>query len=283
MISVASSKLKITQRPALAAVVSAAQGGQPGARFGLRNGIEAVGAVTLHGATADVGTGWAAGFLQAQWIETNWAIYRGLQQAGGSVFVQRARPPARPHQACFDCITPGGAFYGSGAAPATVVPATGGPALPFVASLPARPAFPLALSVVHRDFPSDFYPFSRMNQTTHQMNFLAEVQLEFSFCISLVVKDSTGLLHFLQNLYWNVNWQNRFSPPVPGGAPQVTPVHGGNSANVGHVTAGRPTDHRFLAVLTTPQALNCNAVAAAAANNPKIRESAQWSNVDVRH
>ncbi len=281
MITVAPSQFKVTQRPSLAPVATTTSGGQSGASFSLQTGIEAVGTATLHGAAGDIGTGWALGFLQAQWIETNWAAYRGRTEKDGSAFLQRARPPARPHQACFDCLTAGAPFYGTGASPATAIPVTGGPALPFVASLPAKPTFPLTLSVIHRDFPGDFFAYTRTNGTTGQMNFLFECQLEFAFCISLVLR-GPGQLHFLQNLYWNVNWQSSFTLPPAAGSPVARSVPGGNSANVGHVIAGRPTDARFVGVLTTPQAQNCNQIAAAEESKPNVRETTGWPLFDVR-
>lgn len=282
MITIAASTFTITRRPLIAPVLATVQNGQQGANFSLSSGIEAVGTVTLNGAAGDSGAGWNVGFLQAQWIETNWLAYRGLTQAAGSVFVQRARPPARPRQACFDCLIAGSPFYGTGASPATVVPATGGAALPFVAPLPANPAFPLTISVIHADFPGDFAAFSRRNGRTGQMNFLSEVQLEFHFCISLVVREPGGQLHFLQNLFWNVHWQNAFKFANAAANPAITVVAAGTAANVGHVIAGRINDGRFLPVLTTPQATNCNAIAAAAEQRPNTTEAAGWPLFDVR-
>ena len=71
------------------------------ATFSLANPIEAIGSVTFHGSAGDSAAGWTIGFVQAQWVETNWGVYRGAAPSDGSVFVQRARPPSRPHQACF--------------------------------------------------------------------------------------------------------------------------------------------------------------------------------------
>src|SRR5215207_5589622 len=39
--------------------------------------VTANGEVTLNGAAGDSAAGWTVGFLQAQWIETNWCYYRG--------------------------------------------------------------------------------------------------------------------------------------------------------------------------------------------------------------
>jgi hypothetical protein len=291
MITIASSGFRLTQRPAISAVTS----GSGFANFNLSSSLEGIGTVVLHGAAGDSAAGWQVGFFQAQWIETNWGEYRGLSKTDGSVFVQRARPPARPRQACFDCIQVGGRFYGTGSSSATSTPATGGAALPFVDTLAAGSVLPLTVQVLHRDTPADSFPLSRLNTKTRQQNFLHAAQLEFAFCMSLVVREPAGRLHFLQNLYWNVNWQSTFRFASATAAPTITPVAAGTSANVGRLIPGRPTDKRFLTVLTTAQTTNCNAVfrAATAATappatlpatpltNPNIRETTAWQNFDV--
>ncbi len=265
----------------MAPVRSTVSNGVRGASFRLSSGIECVGTVTLHGAAGDVGTGWNVGFLQAQWIETNWRAYRGLTQADGSVFVQRARPPARPRQACFDCLVAGAPFYGTGASPATLVPATGGPALSLVVPLPASPAFPSTISAIHADVPGDFAAFSLRNGRTGKTVFLSEVQLEFHFCTSFVVREPGGRLHFLQNLYWNVHWQNRFTFPNAAASPTIAAVAAGTAANVGHVIAGPINDGRFTTVLTTPQTTNCNNIAGTAEQRPNLVEAQGWPLFDV--
>src|SRR5262245_51967466 len=64
------------------------------------------GAVRFNGDAADVRDDWVVGWVQAQWIETNWANYRGQFDNHGSIFIQRARPPARPRQGCRDTSGP---------------------------------------------------------------------------------------------------------------------------------------------------------------------------------
>src|SRR4051794_28936433 len=60
------------------------------------------GVVRMNGFAADVRDDWNIGWIQAQWIETTWAEYRGQFDSHGSIFIQRARPPARPAQSCRD-------------------------------------------------------------------------------------------------------------------------------------------------------------------------------------
>src|SRR4051794_40165949 len=64
--------------------------------------VQADGELTLEGVAGDSAVGWTAGYIQAQWIETNWCFYRGQHDGDGSVFIQRGRPPSRPAQACRD-------------------------------------------------------------------------------------------------------------------------------------------------------------------------------------
>ncbi len=281
MITITASSLKITQKPSLALVKPAnSSAGLIGAAFGLSTTMEAVGTVTLKGLPGESGAGWSVGFLQAQWIETNWGAYRGVTAADGSIFVQRARPPARPRQACFDCITIGAPFYADATIPARA-PVTGGPALPFVAALPANPTFPLTLSVLHSDFPSDFFPFSRLNSVTGQQNLLSEAQLEFSFCFVLALKGPAGQLRMAKSAYWAVAWQNKFHFTAGAAVPTITPVAGGNYAKVGGIIEGGPADPRFTTVLTTAQTTNCNALANAETLHPNLKETQGWPNFDV--
>src|ERR1700744_1898354 len=62
--------------------------------------IEATGSVTLVG--GQPAAGWALGFIQVEWLDTNWLYYRGRQNSHGSIFFQRSRPPSRPSKACRD-------------------------------------------------------------------------------------------------------------------------------------------------------------------------------------
>ena len=85
------SRLRITSQPRLAKLASSISGA--GIGFRLDRHLEAVGTVAFNHARGST-AGWQIGFIQAQWIETNWAVYRGMTQAAGSVFVQRG-PTAR--------------------------------------------------------------------------------------------------------------------------------------------------------------------------------------------
>src|SRR5437899_11632718 len=58
--------------------------------------IEATGSVTLIG--SQPAAGWALGFIQVEWVDTNWLYYRGKENDHGSIFFQRSRPPPPPPQ-----------------------------------------------------------------------------------------------------------------------------------------------------------------------------------------
>jgi hypothetical protein len=241
-------------------------------------GMAADGEVTLNGGAADSTVGWQVGWVQAQWIETNWCYYRGQFNNHGSAFIQRARPPARPRQSCRDTSGPVGDIFTILAAPELV-------------SAPAGP-FPIRVRVSTSDPPGDNCDLVVTNTLTGELNFLREVQLEFHFCTVLTVQDPAGAFHHQASFYWNVHWQARFQPtgfPAPTPAQwTITPVAGGTSGAVSGVIAGPPTDRRFAGVLTTAQSDSCNDLAAAAAtassqpSSVNRRQSHVWANFDVR-
>jgi len=241
--------------------------------------VTANGEVTLNGAAGDSAAGWTVGFLQAQWIETNWCYYRGRLNSHGSIFLQRARPPARPAQACRDTVTPvGGIFYDT--TPGTAEMSQGA----------AGPAFPLRLTVSHFDQPSDSMNLVEQNATTGQPNFLAEAQLEFFFCTVLTVQDPAGGFHHQASFYWNQRWQATFHPTsfaVATPAFNIRVLQAGTGVGVSHIIRGTPTDKRFTGVLTSAQTQSCNQVVGAmmAAIGPgsvNRHEAAVWRNFDVR-
>ena len=223
----------------------------------------------MNGSVGDPTAGWLVGWVQAQWIETNWGYFRGQSASHGSVFHQRARPPARPAQACRDTVGPvGDMFYST----------TG------TLRMPVTGPFPQTIPVVFRDTPAETYPISVTNSLTGKPNFLREVQLEFHFCTILLVRDPAGTFHQLKHIYWNMRWQYRFSatafPPGPATLTSV-PIAGAVGGNVSQVFSGAATDKRFAGVLTSAQTNSCNQLAAAASGSPNVRESRVWDTFDL--
>lgn len=271
-----SAKITITARPQVnPPVVSGSNMSYTGTP------IRATGEVTLLGTRGDSAAGWSVGFVQVQWIETNWCFYRGQTVNDGSIFIQRARPPARPNQACCDCVDgspPSKLFYSTIAAHGEL------------ASGAAGSAFPLKLTVSHFDQPSDSVNLVEMNSSPAsgggpKPNFLAESQMEFHFCTVLSVREPSGKFNHLQFFYWNVHWQAEFQPtnftkPPAGFRIKVLPA--GSNAHVGPVIGGAPDDHRFVGILNSVPSQSCNQVANAEIRGPNRHEAPVWKNFDVR-
>jgi len=262
-----SASVSITSRPGVNAPVV----GATNVQFGSQT-IQATGRVNFTLLPTDSVTGWFVGWIQAQWIETNWGYFRGQLNNHGSVFHQRARPPARPGQSCRDTVGPVGDIFYSTSAGLRSSPTAG-------------PTSPQTVNVVFRDTPGETYPISVTNSLTGQPNFLREVQLEFHFATVFIVRDPAGNFHQQSHFYWNMHWQYRFTPTAfpPGpGTMTVTPITAGIGGNVGHIIKGAATDKRFAGVLTSAQSNSCNQVASTASGSPNVKESRVWDNFDVR-
>jgi hypothetical protein len=243
--------------------------------------ITAAGDVTLNGSPGDSAAGWTLGFIQVQWIETNWVHYRGQHNNDGSIFLQRARPPARAHQACRDCVD---------GSPVNRVFYSVNPAHGEIATGGAGATFPLRLAVTHFDQPSDDCTMVETNTLTTRPNFLREVQLEFAFATILSVQDPAGRFHHQKFFYWNTRWQTTFDAvtftvPTPNLTPPVVAADTG--ATVSNVMDGAPNDRRFNDVVISNQTLTCNGVfraaraALASATSPNRHEAKTWHNFDV--
>jgi hypothetical protein len=237
--------------------------------------IEATGSVTLTG--SQPAAGWALGFIQVEWVDTNWLYYRGRQNNHGSIFFQRSRPPTRPIKACRDVDPETDIYYTDD--PATVTLAD---------------TFPKTLTVDHEDKPVDVVKAVVTNSLTGEDNFIREAQLEFLFCTVLSARDPAGDFHHLKSFYWNVRWQSRFLPhdfANPLGAWFVTPIAAGQGSARSHVIEGNPTDKRFKDILTDTSVRGCNAIiplykpppdGVLPVGHPCRRESKVWQNFDVR-
>jgi hypothetical protein len=236
--------------------------------------IKATGSVTLTG--SQPAAGWALGFIQVEWVDTNWLYYRGRQNNHGSIFFQRSRPPVRPIKACRDVDPETDIYYDT---PATVILAD---------------IFPKTLAVDHSDKPTTTTPAIVTNSLTGEDNFIREAQLEYLFCTVLSARDPAGNFHHLKSFYWNVRWQARFLPhdfATPLGAWFVTPIADGEGSARSHVIEGEPTDKRFKDILTDLSVRGCNAIVplyqpppdgVLPVGNPCRRDSKVWQNFNVR-
>lgn len=267
-----SAGVTITSRPS----VGAPRIGTSDVAFPGGGWIRAKGSVKFNVSPGDATSNWYAGFIQAQWIETNWGYYRGQSNNDGSAFYQRARPPARPSQSCRDTVGPvSDVFYSTSANYRSSIPAG-----PYMAGRP------MTVSAKFEDQPSDSFPLSVTNATTHQANYLTEVQLEFHFCTVFVVQDPSGNFQQLKHFFWNAHWQYRFNHggyPATAANTTIVPVSAGIGAHVSAVFNGRVTDRRFVNVITSlTETRSCNDVAGHESNHPNIKTSATWQDFDVR-
>jgi len=267
-----SAKINIGRRPsALAPEVNPT--GHRGEAVFRSQPMMATGQVQLRGGSGDSPNGWVLGFVQAQWIETNWVYYRGQQNDHGSLFLQRGRPPARRSQACLDTEDTSDVWYGDD-------PEDRGTTTDFAVRLHAN----------FFDAPYDTCLLVEPNGLTRQSNFLHECQLGFAFCCVLVLRSPTGQNQQLAHFYWNLRWQARFRP-TNYGSPNSTPwritPNPGYRAGVSRVFSGAVTDRRFAGLLNVPQSTSCNLMANAAKRHvepgqPGRRESRRWESFDVR-
>jgi len=245
------------------------------AHFSLTDPVRLSGSLQLTGSAGESATGNTLGFIQAQYVETNWVYYRGQTNNDGSVFLQRARSPARPQQSCRDTVhnNPNVVWYNS--ADNKIVSAPGN-------------AYPITLSAAFFDKPSETCPLMTINSKTKKTNYLHEAQFEFAFCAVLALRDSTsaGVFNQLLHVYWNTRWQYKFKPKNFAQAGNslwtVNSVRTGTRASVSSVFTGAATDPRFSTVLTGPVAQSCNRVFQNATANPNRYERTVWINFNVK-
>ena len=103
-ISIVSGRITRIQAPARSAPTI--RGAQAAFNATQASKMHVEGTVRFNGAATDPRAGWDVGWEQAQWVETNWAYYRGQFDHEGSIFLQAGRAPARPPQACRDTSGP---------------------------------------------------------------------------------------------------------------------------------------------------------------------------------
>ncbi len=222
--------------------------------------MNASGAVTFTGGPRDKRDGWEVGWIQVEYAETNWAMYRGQHSTDGSLFVQRARPPARSQRVCRDTL--GG--------PETYFTKVGDTNPNEHKNLPPGEPFPLVVRVLMQDSPADWYHLEERNELTGKTNYLDEVQIELKFCTVLTAMDNTvpasRKFYHLAHFYWDVRSHYTFHPAryPPGHDPanwSITPVPNGNGGTASRIFNFAPRDPRVNSVLTTPQGLSCRTVA----------------------
>lgn len=247
--------------------------------------VDLIGENASNGNAADPSKGWTLGVIQLQFVETNWAYYRGATNSDGSAFVQRARPPARLNQACRDTINFGAIFVDNNIPP----PGYRSPGI-----FPSRlydqfetlpnEYFPVYMGIKFSDAPTATYKTLLTNTRTNKPNYLRESQVEFLFCSILSLKTPAGNYQHLKHIYWNVRWQSRFepiNPRMPGGPLCAIPVDRGTAATVSPVYEGGPMDRRFVHIITQPT-LQCSDLTDRGINHPDIQCEPVWKSFDIR-
>jgi len=243
--------------------------------FAVTTNFQLDGFVTLQGGGDDSARGWTAGFIQAEWVETNWCSYRGASDHDGSVLIQRGRQPARAQKACRDTFEDN---------PVQDVFYDARPGYPGIAAGLENAAFPQILRVKFLDGPSERHNLVVQNTVTGKPNFLYEAQCEFLFCTLLSVRDPAGNFSHHKGVYWNVRWQYRFLQP------DFRPIvdHANTGVTIGTQFVPDHIDPRFAGVLTSPTELkSCNILANEARSaayrrgSPNRHESPVWTNFGV--
>lgn len=228
--------------------------------------IEATGECQVTGNAGDNPAGWTLGFIQVQFLETNWAYYRGAINADGAAFFNRANSKARGATHCRDTKASGEIWFQNLSGKDLAVAASG--------------SLPMTLKVQLMDGPHETFPLYYMNSLTKKHNYLREVQLEFHFCTVLALMSPAREFQFLKHFLWNMHWQATFQPSSftdsdPTWTVNLNSSQLANSGNCSQIADGGPLDAKIKAILTAANAANCNDLASKGAA-VKANESKTW-------
>ncbi len=229
--------------------------------------IEATAECQLTGNEGDNATGWTLGFIQVQFLETNWGYYRGAVNADGSAYVNRGSSKLRGTSHCRDTKTKGEVWFQNLAGKDLALATSG--------------KLPMTLKVQLMDGPHETYPLYHMNSLTKKHNYLREVQLEFHFCTVLALMNPLMEYKFLKHFYWNMHWQATFQPSSftdssPSWTVTLNSNKLANSGNCSQIADGGPIDPKITAILTSGSAANCNDLAKLG-EAAKMVESTSWA------
>jgi hypothetical protein len=231
------------------------------------DGFTAIGTARLRGDKEGEIAGYTLGWIQCQLMETNWAIYRGLEEKDGSqIFKYGWKPPMAVCRDAEKNVILYNADYGSEAAKKGVVNK-------FVAPKGLKES---VMACEFRDFPSDSFPIQQPNSLTKKTNFIEEAMIELYFCtvLTLLSPDNKTFEH-LKHVYWNIRWHYHFKPPDAKGNPLPVPVKGADAGKLCSVQDGAPKDSRVLEKLIDRTATSCNVRSADI--NPVVDEKATKS------
>jgi hypothetical protein len=203
--------------------------------------ISATGRVDIVGTPGESVAGWRLGWFQLQFIEDNYARYRGRTERDGSAMaswshLQLSRDTdetATPRSLYYDPpsqgVTDGRGTFTVG--PGTVLPASGR----------------LTMTSGFGDGPESSWDVKVTNTKTRPRaadNFLHHADIAFHFCTLLVAESPTHEFTFLKHFYWNIRWEAHFKPNASG-VPTTTHVDHVQLNVQREVHSGVPSDRRF--------------------------------------
>jgi hypothetical protein len=205
-----------------------------------RKAIAATGQVDLVGKPGEVVAGWRLGWFQLQFIEDNYARYKGRSEREGSAKVswshlrlcrdtdETVRPPSLYYDPPSQGVSGGrGTFT---VAPGTALPASGR----------------LTMNSGFDDGPGQDFDVKVRNTMVHPQadNFLHHVDIAFHFCTLLVAESPAHVFTFLKHFYWNIRWEAHFTPDGSGN-PRTSKVDHVQLNVQREVHSGVPRDARF--------------------------------------
>ncbi|WP_257862937.1 hypothetical protein [Variovorax sp. ZS18.2.2] len=217
----------------------------------------------LHGTANEVVDGWLLGFVQLQFIETNYATYRGRSSRDGG-----SKHSWSHNVLCRDTDEKcPGLFYDPqkkrtpaqfrGVCAPTRLDATGR----------------VDMETGFGDAPLQRFDTVVTNTTTGRPNFLHHADIAFHFCTMLVVGDPLHRFTVLRHFYWNVRWEAHFAPGADDAPHETRRDH--FDINVQrHVHSGIPNDPRFRGRVFDRSLKVANDMAA---RKPAKQFSADWS------
>jgi hypothetical protein len=224
--------------------------------------ISTVGSVELNGIANESARGWKLGFFQLQFIETNYARYRGRTSAAGS-----AKVSWNHLRICRDTDenSPGLWYDPQDYSKTDDRGVYGAKTLSTAGTETMRTGF--------GDAPSQRFAVKVRNTITNQDNFLHHADIAFHFCAMLVVEDPHHHFTFLKHFYWNVRWEAHFEPDAAGN-PRLTRADHFELNVQRRVHSGVPGDSRFSGQVLSRSLPISNVMAGRAPRNEFSRD---WS------
>ena len=218
------------------------------------DGFTAIGKATLKADKAGEAIGYTLGWIQMQLMETRWAIYRGKEDADGSLFGNYGWNANFP--ICRDVGSdPKAILYD-----ATYDNEDKSVKHENRFTVPSGTGTKINMVCEFRDFPTAQFPLFIDNSTTKKVNYIHEVLVEYYFCMVLTLQKPDKTFEHLKHVYWSIGWHCKFTPPDKNGIPGINPVSGyKHPGKACKVLEKGPADVRVTNKLTAAEVFVCNA------------------------